>query len=286
MNANLGWILSLKKEPNSRLDLSHIIPQNLVGLTEFQIAKLSIFDGNSKVNLGECFRIIRQKLEYPISLSDSKKMNISGPSLIFEGNLKKADYIGSNMSEGKIFVDGDVGDCLGFLFSGGYIEVKGSTGVHTACGMNGGILKVLKNVGDYGASALPGNLEGVSGGVLLIDGNVGKNFGNYMRRGLVIILGDAGRFLASRMVAGTIVLAGKANGLCGFGMKRGTIIFSSIKPEIPSTFVESNYNFDSYWGIISSDIKNYNNYFKEISKRRFSRVVGDLAFGGKGEWLY
>jgi formylmethanofuran dehydrogenase subunit C len=88
------------------------------------------------------------------------------------------------------------------------------------------------------------------------------------------------------MVAGTILLAGKTGSHCGFGMKRGTIIFSNEKPTIPSTFVNSNYNFNSYWGLLASDLKKYHHTLEDISKKEFSRVVGDLAFGGKGEWFY
>ena len=286
LKTNIGWKLTSRHEPDSRLDLANIIPQILIDLDDLQIAKLKVFDGNSKINFGDCFKITRLDNEPSINLPKHVQKKLDGPSLVFEGDLRKVDYIGSKMTTGKLFIDADVGDYLGFSLSGGYIEINGSTGIHTACEMSGGILKVFNNVGDYGGSALPGKIQGVTGGIILVDGNVGDNFANNMRRGLVIILGKAGRYLGSRMVAGTIVVAGKTGSHCGFGMKRGTIIFPKSKPEIPSTFVKSNYNFSSYWGIIASDIQKYDQLFSKISKTEFSRVVGDIAFGGKGEWFF
>ena len=286
LKAITGWKLTSKHEPDSRLDLANIIPQNLIELTDLQIAKLKVFDGNSKINFGDCFKITKLDNEPPVNIPEHIQINFFGPSLVFEGNLKKIDFIGSKMTKGKLFVDSDVGDYLGFSLSGGYIEVNGSTGIHTACEMSGGVLKVLNNIGNFGGSALPGKMQGMTGGTIMVDGDVGHNFANNMRRGLVIILGKAGRYLGSRMVAGTIVVAGTTGRHCGFGMKRGTIVFPKLMPDIPSTFVKSNYNFESYWGLMSSDIEKYDQLFSKISKNKFSRVVGDVAFGGKGEWLF
>ena len=286
MEANLGWILTLKKEPDSRLDLSKITPENLYELSDLEISNLSVFDGNSKINFGDFFRVKRLRHEYPVGIPKKIHKNLRGPSLIFEGDLKRVDSIGSQMMQGKIFIESDVGDFLGFSLSGGCIQVQGSTGIHTGCGMSGGVIEVSGDVGDFGASALPGKLQGVTGGTFIINGNVGNNFGNAMRRGLAIILGNAGKYLGSKMVAGTMVIVGKTGEHCGFGMKRGTIIFADHKPHIPSTFVDANYDFNSYWGLISSDLKEYNKSFDEIFKKNFLRVSGDLAFGGKGEWFY
>ena len=286
LKTNIGWKLTSKQEPDSRLDLTNIIPQNLIELTALQIANLQVFDGNSNINFGDCFKITRLENEPPTNISKQFQKKLDGPSLVFEGDLKKADYIGSKMTEGKLFIDADVGDYLGHSLSGGYIEVNGSTGIHTACEMSGGILKVFNNIGDHGGSALPGRMEGVTGGTILVDGDVGDNFANKMRRGLVIILGKAGRYLASRMIAGTVVIVGTTGKHCGFGMKRGTIVFTKSKPSIPSTFIKSNYNFTSYWGVLASDIEKHNPQFSKIVKTEFSRAVGDVAFGGKGEWLF
>ena len=74
--------------------------------------------------------------------------------------------------------------------------------------MTGGFLNILNDVADFSAGALPGQLQGVTGGVILIGGSVGNNFGNLMRRGLAVISGNAGNYFAYRMVAGTIAIGG------------------------------------------------------------------------------
>lgn len=285
MSKNLGWILTLKKEPSSRLDLSIMIPQKIINCSSDQICEFKIFDGNLNINFGDFFNVTPLKSKDLLDVSKYNK-KILGITLVFKGDLSKVDFIGAKMNVGKILVYGDVGDYLGFSLSGGYIEVRGSAGIHAGCEMSGGIIKVLRNVGDFGASALPGKLQGMTGGVFLVKGNVGDNFANAMRRGFAIISGDSGRYLASKMVAGTIVIAGKTRSHCGFGMKRGTIIFSHSKPNIPSTFVPANYNFNSFWGVMASDLENYDGMFADIARKNFLRVVGDLGFGGKGEWLY
>ena len=218
-------------------------------------------------------------------IKKNSNKSILGPYLYFQGNLTKYDAVGSGMSEGTLFVNGDVGDYLGVSMTNGFILVTGSAGIHAGCEMAGGNLHISKNIGDFGASALPGKMQGVTGGTFIVDGDVGDNFGTAMRRGLSIISGNSGKNFGSRMLAGTIVLAGSTGDNCGFGMKRGSIIFLKVKPNIPSTFQQADYNFDSFWNFLTKSLEKNGQISSSISKKRVSRVVGDLAFGGKGEWL-
>ena len=83
-----------------------------------------------------------------------------------------------------------------------------------------------------------------------------------------------------------MVIGGQADKHCGFGMRRGSILFSNYKPKITSSFVPSDYNFDSFFGLLLSDLVKLDSSFQNLKKRNFCRVVGDIAFSGKGEWFY
>jgi formylmethanofuran dehydrogenase subunit C len=86
--------------------------------------------------------------------------------------------------------------------------------------MAGGTLTIEGNVDDFAASTLPGSMDGMRGGQLVVKGNAGARFGDRMRRGTAMVFGDAGDFLASRMVAGTIAVGGRVGAHEGYGMRR------------------------------------------------------------------
>ena len=290
MKTNSCWALKLMNKPTSRLDLSSISPMKFSQMKLSEIINIDIFDGNILRKLGDFFQVkLVKNKNLPFNLKgkiiDVKNL-LDEPCLAFYGDLSMVDNLGKNMKGGRIFVFGNIGNYVGVSMNRGYIEINGSAGLHTGCAMTGGFLNILKDVGDFSAGALPGQLQGVTGGVLFIHGCVGKNFGNLMRRGLAVISRNAGNYLAYRMIAGTIAIGGNVGEHCGYGMKRGTLVFSKFKPEIPSTFITTNHDFSSFWGILSAELKLYGKPFLTLEKRKISRVVGDIAFGGKGEWLF
>jgi formylmethanofuran dehydrogenase subunit C len=106
-----------------------------------------------------------------------------------------------------------------------------------------------------------------------------------MRRGTVVIGRDCGDFAASRMVAGTLVLGGRCGAHPAWGMRRGTLLFTAGAPAPPPTFAPLHSNADVFWQLLARDLSRFCGPFAELPRRRVRRHVGDLAVGGKGEWL-
>jgi hypothetical protein len=95
--------------------------------------------------------------------------------IVVEGDTTSVKYIGSSMSSGKIIVEGNAGMHLGSRMTGGEIHVKGSVDNWVGAEMSGGYIRINKDAGDRLGSAYRGSPEGMTGGVIVVDGNVGKN---------------------------------------------------------------------------------------------------------------
>src|SRR6201999_3627191 len=103
------------------------------------------------------------------------------------------------------------------------------------------------NTGDFAAGALPGDIEGMTGGTLAVGGDAGARLGDRMRRGVVLVGGDVGDFAASRLVAGTICIAGRIGAHHAYGMRRGTLLLLREPEHMPPTFAEGGRGFDVFW---------------------------------------
>ena len=106
-----------------------------------------------------------------------------------------------------------------------------------------------------------------------------------MRRGSAVVHGDVGDFLASRLVAGTMAIGGRCGAHPGYGMRRGTIVFAGPPPPVPATFMPTAHDLGVFWGLLARDLQSEGGAFAQLAGRRPQRHVGDIAVGGKGEWL-
>ena len=169
--------------------------------------------------------------------------------------------------------------------SAGRLVIHGRARDLTGCAMRGGWLEVMGDVGDFAASALPGDMDGMRGGTLLVRGAAGARLGDRMRRGTVVVCGDCGDFVASRMVAGTLVLGGRCGAHAGWGMRRGRLLFAGVAPPPPPTFVPVHSGAEVFWQLLARDLARYGGPFADLPRRGVQRHAGDLAVGGTGEWL-
>jgi len=154
--------------------------------------------------------------------------------------------------------------------------------------MAGGTLTIEGDVDDFAASTLPGSMDGMRGGLLVVKGNAGARFGDRMRRGTALVFGDAGDFLASRMVAGTIAVGGRVGAHAGYGMRRGSVVFATAEP-LPAqlaTFVPTLASADVFWQLLARDLAARGAPFAELASRPMVRYLGDLGAGGKGELIF
>jgi len=118
--------------------------------------------------------------------------------MTFELEGDSNDYVGKGLSGGKIivyppknatFVPGDniiVGNTLLYGATAGEIYIRGIAGERFAV-RNSGVRAVVEGVGDHGC-------EYMTGGVAVILGRTGRNFGAGMSGGMAFVLDEAGDF--------------------------------------------------------------------------------------------
>jgi formylmethanofuran dehydrogenase subunit C len=171
--------LTLKAAPTLRVDMRGITPASLAGADPATLAEHMVWHGNERLALADLFAVkVRER-----------KDDLTTLRLV--GDLARFDRIGWGMDSGRIEIEGGAGDYLGALMTTGEIHCTGEAGMFAACEMAGGRLLVDGNVGDFVASALPGSMDGMRGGEVIVRGDAGERLGDRMRRGLLAVLGNA-----------------------------------------------------------------------------------------------
>lgn len=212
-------VLTPRDLPPLPLEAEAITPDRIAGLSEREVAALTVQVGNAAAPLGDLFRVKGK---------GSDEVRIAG-------DVGRVRGIGAGMSRGRIVVEGSVGRHAGARMKGGELIVAGDAGDWAGAEMSGGVLRVQGSAGDFAGAAYPGGRRGMSGGALWVGGRAGRRLGDTLRRGVIAVRGAAADDAGFRMVAGTILLLGGAGRRAGAGMKRGSII--SFKPlDLPPTF--------------------------------------------------
>lgn len=265
------WHLSLRQQPALRLDLRSIHPVALADLSAAQIEQLPLPLGTGFTPLGEWFTV------KPLAAPDL--------DLLLEGDLSRVDRMGWLLGQGRVRVDGAVGDYFGAAMRGGELQCTGNAGDLAGCEMAGGRLEVGGNAGDFVAATLPGSMDGMRGGTLVVRGDVGQRCGDRMRRGSLVVHGDAGDFFASRLVAGTLALGGRCGAHPAWGMRRGSLVMAhaALQPPPPVCFVPAGAEAAVFWQLLSRDLAQHGGAFAELPRRKITRWLGDLSVDGKGE---
>ncbi|MFN5197380.1 MAG: formylmethanofuran dehydrogenase subunit C [Planctomyces sp.] len=212
--------LTLTADTTIPIELEGVTPEKCAGTPASEIPRITVFEGNRKVPLGELFHI---------------SGDASDQQLIFRGDLRGVHWIGAGMRSGNIRVEGSAGRHLGSGLAGGRIDVAGDVGGWVAAEMRRGLIRVHGNAGNCAGGALPGSIRGMTGGTLLIHGNCGDEAGLAMRRGLIAIAGAPGEFAGRNMIAGTLIAGGRCGRRAGAGMRRGTLVLAggSQSPLLP-----------------------------------------------------
>jgi formylmethanofuran dehydrogenase subunit C len=261
---------TMKHRLDQRVDMSPLVCQELESLTPAEIAAIELQNGKRKIRVDELFRI-----------KGSDAQNI-----VIEGSFAKLDFIGKQLNGGSITIHGDVGAYLGQEMKAGIIKVNGDTGIYAACEMKNGYLEINGNAGNFLAAALPGNKQGMKGGIVLIKGNVGERAGDHMRRGTLLIEGNAGDYCGSRMVAGTIAVMGQTGRYLGYAMRRGTLLLWN-QPQLSATFNDCGSHTLAFLPILFASFKKLNSKFakESASFNRVQKYGGDMSEMGRGEVL-
>ena len=262
--------LALRQPPPFRLSLLGLIPERLAGLSDAEIARLPLQQGNRRGVVGDCFTVSGDG---------------AGERLVIAGGGERLDDVGAFMSRGEILVEGDVGARAGLAMSGGRLIVQGAAGAGAATAMSGGELRIGGDAGEGLGGALPGERSGMSGGLVAVAGSAASGAGDRLRRGLIAIAGAVGPGCGTRMHAGTIVVGGRLDALAGAAMRRGSILGLGGCAELLPGFAESGIHDLVFQRLLARLLERSG--LAELAQRLrpLRRWQGDLAIDGKGEIL-
>lgn len=261
---------TLKYRPDQRVDMSPLACQQLVGKGHPEIAAIELQCGKRKVPVGDLF-----------NLSGSDTTHI-----VINNSFDKLDFIGKELENGAITVEGDAGAYLAMGMKSGTVKVNGNAGLFAGCEMKKGYLEIAENVGDFLGGALPGNKMGMRGGLILVKGNAGDRAGDQIRRGTILIEGDAGDYCGSRMIAGTIAVMGQTGRFLGYAMRRGTLLLWNT-PQLSASFNDCGSHTLAFLPMLFNSFKPLDSRFADSSTafNRVQRFAGDMAEIGRGEVL-
>ncbi len=258
--------LTLKLNPTQRLDLSSLLPHRLAGKSVAEISAIDIATTREAVTVGDVFTV---------RAGDAEEIR-------FEGGLERFDGIGHGLQNGRIVVEGDAGMNAGRLMAGGELLVSGNVGPYAGSGMTGGRIEIIGDAADFLAGPREGEMQGMSGGIIVVRGSAGSRPADRMRRGTIIIEGDTGDCPGSRMIAGTLVILGHCGAYPGYLMKRGTIALAS-PPELGATFLDSGVFASAFPGLFAKLLEPDSKGAGKLFRSRMRRFSGDMAALGKGE---
>lgn len=240
------------------VDAEVITPDVIDGLSLTEVQSLQVWEGNHRKSLNELFNVESVDSDEDDALT-----------LLLKGDLRSVRRVGSQMSFGRILIDGDIGMYLGEDMKGGSIHVNGNAGSWLGSDMNAGYIEVLGDAGDFVGSPPRGLTKGMSGGRIHVKGSVGNECGCWMDDGAIIVDGDLGLFGGIHMRGGVILTRGDASGRVGAEMIDGKIVvLGHLSLVLPSFTFE--------------DVRKSTRVSDERVEGPFYMFVGDLAEGGKG----
>lgn len=152
---------TLKKNPAFIVNCGALTPDKLVGKTHKNILEITL---NNNIKVIDLFEV----------------SGIDNQHIIFKNSHSKLDYIGYQMLNGSIEIEGDCGDFLGANMRGGTIVCQGNAGDRVGDQMRRGLILIDSNAGDYVASRM---LAGTIG----VHGKLGKHAGFGMKRGTLLL---------------------------------------------------------------------------------------------------
>jgi len=264
-----GLTFRLRAPPDERLDLSQLTPGRLAALPAAEIPRLVVGTSKSKLTVGDVFAHKGQ----------------AGDRVTIVGGSSRLDFIGDELDQGTVVVDGEVGICAGRSMRGGRLEIRGDAGAWLASGLAGGVVFVKGSAAGYVGGQRAGDKFGMTGGTVVIEGDAGDRTGERMRRGTIIVRGRCGACAGSRMLGGTIWAERGFGPATGVLMRRGTLIGPAVETMLP-TFADTGRHDLVILRILSRYLAAT---LGPLAPRALSggvrKFAGDLATIGKGEIL-
>jgi formylmethanofuran dehydrogenase subunit C len=264
--------LVLRAPPDTRLDLSPLIPERLAGLDQATVERIELGTRRNPCRVGDLFDV---HLPAPVA---------ADATIRIEGGSHRFDRVGAGMATGEVVVEGDTGQYTGRLLGGGRLTIRGNAGDWAGSRLAGGTLEITGSAGNFLGGPLAGELAGMTGGRLIIRGNAGDRPGDLMRRGIIVIEGSAGAASGSRMIAGTLIVCGRCGPLPGYLMRRGTLVVGR-PAELLATFNEAGGAAAAFHHLLARVVEGISPKAARLVVRAAVRFIGDMATLGKGELL-
>jgi len=270
--------LKPKTKPALPVEAETISPDFIAGKTLAEIRGLPVHVGNQTHTLGDYFEVEGEAAE-----------TASEQTIIVEGDIPWAKYVGAGMTGGRILVEGGVGMHVGAQMTGGEITVNGSASDWAGAEMRGGLLRIRGDAGDLVGAAYRGSSEGMTGGCIVVEGCAGVETGSFMRRGMIVVLGDVEPFAGAHMNGGEMFIFGRAARRLGAEMKgNGGIIvcLGEVEALLPTFVYDATYRptFMKLYLRMLRDKLGIQAAGKFLDAP-FRRYRGDTAVGGNGEIL-
>jgi formylmethanofuran dehydrogenase subunit C len=260
--------LTLRGEPDQRLDCAPLVPHRLAGLSAGEIARIALNTTRQSITAGDVFRI------RPGDLT----------AIRFEGASERLDNVGEGLAAGSIDVEGSIGKAAGRNMSGGRLTIVGNAGPFAASGLSGGRIEIRGNAGDFLGGPFPGEMQGLRGGLVIVRGGAGARAGDRMRRGIIVVEKGAGDYAGSRIIAGTLVVLGRTGQLPGYLMRRGSLILAE-QPSLSPTFLPCGAFQFGFTRLFADHLGADSKAAARLLRGTFERHAGDMAVLGKGEVL-
>ncbi len=207
-----------------------LTPDKLFGKSEAEIKGVKIWWGNREENTGDLF-------EVSVEGDATSEAEVK---IVMDGDLSRVKYIGAGMKAGEIEANGDVDMHCGAMMRGGKITVRGNADCWAGCEMHGGELIIEGDAGANLCAMYRGEMTGMTGGRVVVGGNVSECAGQYMAGGEILIKGNADILAGLNMKGGKITIEGDAI-MPGADMTGGEILVKGkVEDMIPSfKFVET-----------------------------------------------
>lgn len=259
-------VLTLRHEPNRRLNLSPLVPDRLAVVTEADLAHIPLGTAREPATVGDVFTI---------------RMGETA-DIVIEGGSERLDYVGAAMTSGRLRVTGPVGAHAARAMNGGSLTIEGDAGPFAASMMRSGQAVIGGNAGPFLAAPGPGERAGMSGGTLLVRGRADEHAGSRLRRGTVVIEGNARAYAAWAMLGGTLVICGDADAGCAGLMRRGTVMIGGGADPGPG-FADTEAGGTIFLRLLANHLRGISAAAASLCGARLRRVIGDLSTAGQGE---
>ncbi len=264
-----GLHLKLRSAPKTRLDLSALVPHKLADQATSGIENTVLPAGSTSYKVGDVFDV----------------GGAPGDRIVIEGCQPTFDFVGAELTDGTIIIEGDTGAYCGHRMRSGTIEVHGNAAPFLASNLRGGLITVKQNAGDHLGAPIAGERDGIAGGTVLVFGTIGDYAGERMRRGTIVAKSNIGAFAGARMKGGTIWATNGFGEKAGALMRRGTLISPTPVALLP-TFVDCGHHDLVAMQLINRHLEATlgDNAPPKINGP-VQKFAGDMASLGKGEVL-